>query len=99
MEVNFTIRGEEKFKAFVNENATFDFESAKKDLEKQFLADEKSSKYVLAAEHARDGHAHEKKYMGICMSYDAQGTQLGGGKAYLDKDQEAARKDIIVVFM
>ena len=36
--------------------------------------------------------------MGICMSYDAQGTQLGGGKAYLDKGQEVARKDITIVF-
>ena len=37
--------------------------------------------------------------MGVCMTYDAQGTQIGGGKAYLDKGQEPARKDITIVFM
>ena len=34
----------------------------------------------------------------IVMNYDAQGTQLGGGKAYLDKGQEVARKDVTVMF-
>lgn len=99
MEVNVTIRGEEKFKAFIDENATLDFESAKKDLEKQFLTDEKPNKYILSAVNAKDGREHEKTYMGISMSYDAQGTQLGGGKAYLDKDQKIARKDVTIVFM
>ncbi len=99
MEVNVTIRGEEKFKAFIDENATLDFETAKKDLEEQFLADEKSNAYILSADSAKDGREHAKAYMGICMSYDMQGTQMGGGKAYLDKDQEIARKDVTIVFM
>lgn len=99
MEVNVTIRGEEKFRAFIEENASIDFEAAKQDLETQFLADEKANKYVLAADKAKDGQEHVKNYMGVCMSYDAQGTQIGGGKAYLDKGQEPARKDITIVFM
>ena len=99
MEVNVTLRGENKLAAFIEENATIDFETAKKDLEAQFLADEKANQYVLAADKAKDGAKHVIKYMGVCMSYDAQGTQIGGGKAYLDKGQEIARKDITVVFM
>lgn len=99
MEVNVTIRGEEKFQAFIEENATIDFETAKDDLKAQFLADEKANKYVLAADKANDGQEHVKSYMGVCMTYDAQGTQIGGGKAYLDKGQEPARKDITIVFM
>ena len=42
--------------------------------------------------------AHELGFMAIVMNYDAQGTQLGGGKAYLDKGQEVARKDITLMF-
>ena len=99
MEVNVTIRGEEKVQAFIEENATIDLEAAKQDLQEQFLADEKANKYVLAADKAKDGQEHAKPYMGVCMSYDAQGTQIGGGKAYLDKGQEPARKDITIVFM
>ena len=99
MEVNVTIRGEEKFRSFIEENATIDFEAAKQDLEAQFLADEKASKYVLPADQAKDGQEHVKTFMGVCMTYDAQGTQIGGGKAYLDKGQEPARKDITLVFM
>lgn len=99
MEINMTIRGEEKFQAFIEENATFDFDAAKEDLEAQFLADEKANKYILAAEKAKDNTEHVKNYMGVCMSYDAQGTQVGGGKAYLDKGQEITRKDITLVFM
>ena len=99
MEVNVTIRGEEKFQAFIEENATMDLEAAKEDLKEQFLADEKANKYVLAADKAKDGQEHVKTYMGVCMTYDAQGTQIGGGKAYLDKGQEPARKDITIVFM
>ena len=99
MEVKLVIRGEEKFQAFIDEFATIDFETAKRDLEAQFLADERANKYVLAADKAQDGQEHVKPYMGVCMSYDAQGTQLGGGKAYLDKGQEPARKDITIVFM
>ena len=99
MEVNVTIRGEEKFRSFIEENATIDFEAAKQDLEAQFLADEKANKYVLAADKAKDGQEHVKTYMGVCMTYDAQGTQIGGGKAYLDQGQEPARKDITIVFM
>ena len=99
MEVNVTLRGEEKFAAFIQEHATLDVDAAKKDLEAQFLADEKANQYVLSAENAKDGAEHAMKYMGVCMSYDAQGTQVGGGKAYLDKGQEIARKDITIVFM
>lgn len=99
MEVNVTIRGEEKFQAFIEDNATIDFDVAKSDLEDQFLADEKANKYTLAADNAKDGKEHVKPYMGVCMSYDAQGTQVGGGKAYLDKGQEIARKDITIVFV
>lgn len=99
MEVNITLRGEEKFAAFIEANATIDIEAAKKDLEAQFLANEKANQYVLAAENAKDGAEHTIKYMGVCMSYDAQGTQIGGGKAYLDKGQEITRKDITIVFM
>ena len=99
MEVNVTLRGENKLAAFIEEHATIDFETAKKDLEAQFLDDEKATQYVLAADKAKDGAEHVIKYMGVCMSYDAQGTQVGGGKAYLDKGQEIARKDITIVFM
>lgn len=99
MEVNVTIRGEEKFQSFIEENASIDFEVAKKDLEEQFLADEKTNKYTLSADKAKDGQEHVKSFMGVCMTYDAQGTQIGGGKAYLDKGQEPARKDITIVFM
>ena len=99
MEVNVTIRGEEKFQAFIEENATMDLEAAKEDLKAQFLADEKANKYVLAADKAKDGQEHVKTYMGVCMTYDAQGTQIGGGKAYRDKGQERGRKDITIVFM
>ena len=53
----------------------------------------------VAADKAKDGQEHVKTYMGVCMTYDAQGTQIGGGKAYLDKGQEPARKDITIVFM
>ncbi len=99
MEVNITIRGEEKFSAFIQENSTLDIDAAKKDLEAQFLENEKANQYVLAAENAKDGTEHTIKFMGVCMSYDAQGTQIGGGKAYLDKGQEITRKDITIVFM
>ncbi|NLG10274.1 MAG: hypothetical protein GX562_01890 [Coriobacteriaceae bacterium] len=99
MEVNVSIQGEAKFQAFIEEFASIDFETAKKELETQFLADEKANKFVLSADNSKDGQEHIKNYMGIAMSYDAQGTQLGGGKAYLDKGQEIARKDITIVFM
>lgn len=99
MEINLTLRGEEKFRSFIEENATVDYETSRKDLEKQFLADEHANEYVLSPDKAKDGNRHVKPYMGICMTYDAQGTQLGGGKAYLDKDQVPARKDITIVFM
>lgn len=99
MEVSFTIRGEEKFQAFIDKFATIDLDVAKADLQEQFLADESANKYILAAKNAKDGEEHVKNYMGISMSYDAQGTQVGGGKAYLDKGQEIARKDVTIVFM
>ena len=99
MEINFKITGEEKFAKFIEEFATIDLEAAKQKLLDQFLADEKANKFVLAAEDAKDGAEHVKNYMGIGMDYDAQGTQIGGGKAYLDRGKEIARKDINVVFM
>lgn len=98
MEVNVTFRGAEKLTDFINKFATIDEKTAKAQLIDQILADEKAGKYALANSDANDGVDHELKYMGICMSYDAQGTQLGGGKAYLDKGQEVARKDITIVF-
>lgn len=98
MEVNVTFRSAEKLTDFVAEFATIDEEAAKAQLTEQLLADEKAGKYVLAAADAKDGAAHELGYMGIVMSYDAQGTQLGAGKAYLDNGKEVARKDITVVF-
>ena len=98
MELNITLRGAEKLDAFLAENAVIDLEGAKKDLEEQILADEKATAYVLAADKAKDGAAHELGIMLIVMNYDAQGTQLGGGKAYLDKGQEVARKDVTVMF-
>lgn len=99
MEFNLTIRGEEKFQAFVEEYATFDYEAAHEELKTQFLADEQANKFVLPADQAKDGQEHVKNYMGVALSYDAQGTQVGGGKAYLDKGQEVARKDVTIVFM
>ena len=99
MELNVTIRGEEKFAKFIDEFATIDIDAAKKDLEEQFLADEKANKFVLAADKAKDGAEHVMKYMGVAMNYDAQGTQVGGGKAYLDKGQEIVKKDVTIVFM
>ncbi len=99
MEVNLSLKGEEKFAAFIEEYAVIDLDEAKADLESQFLADEKANTYVLSADKAKDGEEHTKSYMGVAMSYDAQGTQVGGGKAYLDKGQEIARKDITIVFM
>ena len=98
MEVNITIRGEEKFQSFIEENSTIDFETAKQSLEKQFLADEKANRFILDASDSLDGQEKIKPFMGISMSYDTQGTQVGGGKAYLDKGQEVARKDITIVF-
>lgn len=98
MEVNVTFRGAEKLTDFIGKFATIDEETAKAQLLDQFLADEKVNTYILVGANASDGVDHELKYMGICMSYDAQGTQLGGGKAYLDKGQEVARKDITIVF-
>ncbi len=99
MEVTVAIRGEEKFRAFIEEFATIDFDAAKESLKEQFLADEKANKFVLPAENSKDGAEHVKSYMGIAMSYDAQGTQIGGGKAYLDKGQEIVRKEATIVFM
>ena len=98
MEVNVTFRGAEKLTDFVSQFAAIDEEAAKAQLVGQILNDEKVGKYTLPSADSNDGAGHELKYMGICMSYDAQGTQLGGGKAYLDKGQEAARKDITIVF-
>ena len=98
MELNIVLRGAEKLEAFLAEFATIDLEAAKKDIEEQIIADEKATAYVLAADKAKDGAAHELGFMAIVMNYDAQGTQLGGGKAYLDKGQEVARKDITLMF-
>ena len=96
--VNMEITNEATFEAFIAENATIDYEAAKADLQAQFIANSKANKYVLAAENAKDGAEVEIKYQGISMSYDAQGTQLGGGKAYLDKGQAVARVDITIIF-
>ena len=43
MEINLTIRGEEKFRAFVEEHALIGYDAARSDLEEQFLADEKAA--------------------------------------------------------
>lgn len=99
METNIVIRGEEKLKAFLDENATIDLETAKCDLERQFLADEKAHRYILSADKSKDGKEHAIPCMGISMDYDAQGTQIGGGKAYLDKGQEVERRDITIAFI
>ena len=98
MELNITLRGVEKLEAFLAEFATIDLEAAKLDLEAQIIADEKATAYVLGADQATDGTAHELGFMAIVMNYDAQGTQLGGGKAYLDKGQAVARKDVTIMF-
>lgn len=98
MEVNATFRNAEKLTAFVDDFAAIGTEEAKGQLIDQILADEKRGKYTLAACDSKDGTVHELAYMGVCLSYDAQGTQLGGGKAYLDKGQEVTRKDITIVF-
>ena len=98
MEVNAVFRGADKLTSFIAQFAAIDEEAAKEQIIDQILADEKVGKYTLAATDASDGADHELSFMGICMSYDAQGTQLGGGKAYLDKGQEIARKDITIVF-
>ena len=42
MEINLTIRGEEKCRAFVEEHALIGYDAARSDLEEQFLADEKA---------------------------------------------------------
>ena len=99
MEVNAVLRGAEKLTDFVAKFATIDEEAAKAQLVDQLLSNEKANKYVLPAADAKDGSGHELGYMGVVMSYDAQGTQLGAGKSYLDKGKKVARKDITVVFM
>lgn len=99
LEVNLVVRGEEKLEAFLNEFANIDKATAEKQIEEQALANEKATKYVLSAADAKDGQEHTLNCTAVVQSYDAQGTQLGGGKAYLDKGQEIARKDITIVFM
>jgi len=99
METNWTIRGEEKFQAFIEENANISYEQALDDLKEQFLATDGLKAYTLSADKSKSGSEASKSFMGICMDYDAQGTQLGGGKAYLDGNKEVARKDITIVFM
>ena len=96
--INTNIGKEEKFADFIAEYATIDLETAKAELLEQFLANSKANKFVLPAEQAIDGAEHEISFLGIAMSYDAQGTQIGGGKAYLDKGQAAARVDITINF-
>ncbi|MEG0461607.1 hypothetical protein, partial [Gordonibacter sp.] len=98
-EVKLAIWREKRLQAFIDEFATIDLEAAKRDLESQVFADEKANKYVLGTQDAKVGQEHVKPYMDVCMTYDAQGTQLGDGKAYLNKGQEPARKDITIVFM
>ena len=50
METNVTIRGEEKFRSFIEQEATIGYDAAKRDLEEQLLANEQASQYVLAPE-------------------------------------------------
>ena len=97
-EINMAITNEEKFQAFADEYASCSYEDLKAHLQAMFLYNSKANKYVLPAESAKDGAEHEIAYQGISMSYDAQGTQIGGGKAYLDKGQAAARVDITIIF-
>ena len=96
--INMAITNEEKFQAFADEFAACSYEDLKAHLQSMFLYNSKANKYVLPAESAKDGAEHEIAYQGIAMSYDAQGTQIGGGKAYLDKGQAAARVDITIIF-
>ena len=95
---NITITNGEKFEAFIAENATIDIEAAKAELQAQLVANSKATKFVLAADKAKDGAEHEIAFQGIAMLYDNQGTQLGGGKAYLDKGQAVARVDMTFIF-
>lgn len=99
LEVNLVVRGEEKLQAFLDEFATITKEVAEKQIEEQALANEKATSYVLAAADAKDGQEHVLNCTAVVQSYDAQGTQVGGGKAYLDKGQEIARKDITIAFI
>jgi hypothetical protein len=99
MNLNWTIRGEEKLRAFIEENASISYEEALDDLKQQYLADESIKAYTLTADKSKDGSAVTKNFMAVSMSYDAQGTQLGAGKAYLDADKKVARQDITIVFM
>jgi hypothetical protein len=99
METTWTFRNEKKFEDFITEKASIDLVAAYDELKQQFLADEKSNCFVLSADKAREGNEEHIRFMGVCMNYDAQGTQIGGGKAYLDNDKEIKRKDITIVFM
>ncbi|MDR2108666.1 MAG: hypothetical protein LBP28_04300 [Coriobacteriales bacterium] len=99
MEVNWTIRGEEKLQAFVEENATISYSQAVELLKEQFLADNSIKEFVVPADKSKSAAEVKKSLMGITMNYDAQGTQLGAGKAYLDAGKEVARKDVTIVFM
>ena len=72
MEINLTIRGEEKFRAFVEEHALIGYDAARSDLEEQFLADEKAGRYVLAPEKAKDGQEHVKPCMGSATTRGAE---------------------------
>jgi hypothetical protein len=99
MQVNWTIRGEEKLQAFVEANATIGYDEALELLKEQFLADNNVKEFALPAEKSASGTEVKKSFMGIVMNYDAQGTQLGAGKAYLDGEKEVARKDVTIVFM
>lgn len=95
---NVTITNGEKFEAFIAENATIDIEAAKAELQAQLVANSKATKFVLAADKAKDGAEHEIPFQGIAMLYDNQGTQLSAGKAYLDRGQAVARVDMTFIF-
>ncbi len=99
METTWNFRNEKKFENFIAEKASIDIDAAYEELKEQFLADEKANRFLLPADKALDGNEAELRFMGVCMNYDAQGTQIGGGKAYLDNDKEITKKDITVVFM
>jgi UTP-glucose-1-phosphate uridylyltransferase len=83
----------------VEQNANISYEEALELLKEQFLANTDLKEFVLPADKSKDGNEVKKSFMGISMNYDAQGTQLGAGKAYLDGDKEIARKDLTIVFM
>ena len=97
-EVNLTIEHEEVFSGWIAENAIIDPEEAKRELTRQFIENPQTAKFRLEPAQTRSGAQEELPVRGVPLCYDAQGTQLGGGKAYLDKGQAVARVDITAIF-